>query len=338
MFSELETYFHKFAEPHFFWALTAIPVMIAWYIWKNREAMPDIKISSLRNFEGIPRAGAGFMRHSVFAIRMAAIALLIFALAKPQSSSSWKNITTEGIDIILSMDISASMLAKDFKPNRLEASKEVAIEFIESRPNDRIGLVIFSGESFTQCPLTTDHAVIINLFKDIKTGIIADGTAIGEGLANAVNRIKDSNAKSKVIIILTYVVNNAGSVAPLTAAEIAKAFGIRVYTIGVGTNGKAYSPVGIYPNGQYAFDYVEVKIDEIMMKNIAELTEGKYFRATNNESLKQIYKEIDKLEKTKFEEKSYTKKAEEFFWYVFAAGVLLLLELFLRTTLLRSIP
>lgn len=338
MFNGIETYFRKFADPNFFWMLITIPVMVAWYLWKNREASPDIKISSLKNFDGVPKAGKHFLHHVLFGLRMIAICLLVFALARPQSRSSWKNITTEGIDIVLAMDISASMLAKDFKPNRLEASKDVAGDFIESRPNDRIGLVIFSGESFTQCPLTTDHAVILNLFKGVKTGIIADGTAIGEGLANAVSRIKESKAKSKVVILLTDGVNNAGSVAPQTAAEIAKAFGIRVYTIGVGTNGKAYSPVGIYPNGQYVFDYVDVKIDEVTMKNIADMTEGKYFRATNNESLKQIYKEIDKLEKTKFEEKSYTKKAEEFFWYVLVAGVLLLFEIVVRTTVLRSIP
>ena len=229
------------------------------------------------------------------------------------------------------------MLARDFKPNRLDASKELAMNFIDSRPNDRIGLVIFSGESFTQCPLTTDHAVLKNLFVSIKTGMVNDGTAIGLGLATAVNRLKDSKAKSKVVILLTDGVNNAGSIAPELAADVAKPFGIRVYTIGVGTKGMAYSPVGIYPNGQYAFDYIKCDIDENIMKKIADITQGKYFRATNNENLKDIYLEIDKLEKSIIEEKQYSKKSELFLPLAIAAAFCLLLELALKNTLFKSL-
>jgi Ca-activated chloride channel family protein len=266
-----------------------------------------------------------------------AISALIIVLMRPQSRSSWKDIKTEGIDIIMSLDISGSMLAKDFKPDRLEAAKEVAQDFIESRPNDRIGLVIFSGESFTQCPLTSDHAVLKNLFSGIHTGMVADGTAIGDGLATAISRVKDSKAKSKVVILLTDGVNNSGAVAPLTAAEIAKVFGVRVYTVGVGTRGKALSPIAMYPNGQYEYGYVDVNIDEKSLSEIAELTGGKYFRATDNKKLKEVYKEIDRMEKTIFEEKNFTNKAERFLPFAIAAAVLLLLEFLLRNTVFKSI-
>lgn len=327
-----------FAFPEMFWLLLVIPVLSAWYIWRNNEGQPDITFSSLKGFSGVKTSLRHVMRHSLFVLRMITVALLIMVLARPQSRSSWKNITTEGIDIVLAMDISGSMLAQDFKPNRLEASKEVAMNFMDLRPNDRIGLVIFSGESFTQCPLTTDHAVIKNLFSSVKTGMIEDGTAIGLGLANAVNRIKQSNAKSKVIILLTDGVNNKGSVAPLTAAEIAKTFGIRVYTIGVGTKGMALSPVAIMPNGQYQYDYVEVQIDEPVLTKIADMTGGKYFRATNKDKLKGIYKEIDRLEKTIIEEKSFSNKADKFFPFALLAGFFLLLEVMLKNTVFKSVP
>jgi Ca-activated chloride channel family protein len=257
---------------------------------------------------------------------------------RPQSRSSFKDVKTEGIDIVIALDISSSMLAKDFKPNRLEAAEELAIKFIDSRPNDRIGLVIFSGESFTQCPLTSDHAVIKNLFSGIKLGMLADGTAIGNGLATSVSRIKDSQAKSKVVILLTDGVNNQGSVAPITAAEIAKAYGIRVYTIGLGTTGKALSFAGIYPDGSYAYEYMDVVIDEKTMTEIADMTGGKYFRATDNDKLKDVYKEIDRLEKTIFEEKNYTNKSEHFLPFAITAALLLLIEFLLRNTILKSIP
>jgi Ca-activated chloride channel family protein len=325
----------SFAQPLFLWLLVIIPILITSYIFKN--GFGDIRISSLSNFSGISRSYKEILMHALFGVKMVAIALLIIALARPQSKTSWKNITTEGIDIILSMDISASMLAKDLKPNRLEAAKEVATEFIDSRPNDRIGLVIFSGESFTQCPLTTDHAIIKNLMTDVKTGMVADGTAIGMGLATAISRIKDSKAKSKVIILLTDGVNNMGAIAPQTAADIAKAFGIRVYTIGVGMLGKALSPVAMYPNGQFVYDYVSVEIDEKMLTNIAEMTGGKYFRATSKNNLLSVYKEIDKMEKTIVQEKKHTRRTEEFFPFVLSAGILLMIDFILRNTLLKKI-
>lgn len=327
-----------FANPGFLWLLLLLPLLIVWQIFFDKKQHGEIKLSSFRNLHGAPKSLRVRLRPLLFVLRLLVIGLLIIVLARPQSRSSWKDITTEGIDIVISMDVSASMLAQDFKPNRLEAAKEVAIDFIDLRPNDRIGLVIFSGESFTQCPLTSDHAVIKNLFLSVRSGMVADGTAIGSGLATAVSRIKDSKAKSKVVILLTDGVNNAGSVAPLTAAEIANTFDVRVYTIGVGTKGKALSPVAVYPNGQYEYDYVDVKIDEEMLEQVAVSTGGKYFRAINKEGLKNIYGEIDRLEKTKFEERSFTNKAEKFLPFAIAAGILLLLELLLRNTLLRTIP
>ena len=326
-----------FANKELLWLLLVIPVAIAWYIWKNKTYTGELKISSIQGLEGIKPSAKQYFRHTVIALRLAALSLLIVVLARPQSRSSWKDVKTEGIDIVMALDISGSMLAKDFKPDRLEASKEVAQDFIDSRPNDRIGLVIFSGESFTQCPLTSDHAVIKNLFSGIHTGMVADGTAIGNGLATAVTRVKDSKAKSKVVILLTDGVNNQGSVAPLTAAEIAKAFGVRVYTIGVGTVGKALSPIAMYPNGQYEYGYVDVNIDEKSLTEIADMTGGQYFRATDNDKLKDIYKEIDRLEKTIFEEKNFTNKAEHFLPFGIAAGILLLLEFILKNTIFRSI-
>jgi Ca-activated chloride channel homolog len=327
-----------FAYPWAFWLLLVIPLLTAWYILKLPRSTGQVKISTLGYYRDVKSSAKEWLRHSMFVLRMLVITLLIVVLARPQSRSSWKDVLKEGIDIVLTLDISASMLAQDFKPNRLDASKEVALEFIDRRPNDRIGLVIFSGESFTQCPLTTDHSVLKNMFVSVKTGIIADGTAIGMGLATAVNRIKKSEAKSKVVILMTDGVNNAGSVAPLTAAEIAKAFGVRVYTIGVGTRGKALSPVAVYPNGLYQYDYVDVEIDEKMLTDIAEMTGGKYYRATDRKKLEEVYNDIDKLEKSIIEEKSFTNKAEHFLPFALAAGVLLALEVLLRYTAFRKLP
>jgi Ca-activated chloride channel homolog len=282
------------------------------------------------------------LTHFVFGSRMLVIVLLIGVLARPQSSVSWKNVTKEGIDIVIALDISSSMLSKDFTPSRVEAAKKVAIKFIDSRPEDKIGLVIFSREALTECPLTTAHSEIKNLFDDIRIDRpslrpIDDGTAIGDGLATAVNRLNGDNNKSKVIILLTDGVNNTGSVAPLTAAEIAKVFGVRVYTIGVGTMGKAYGPAQVIGD-QYTYDYEPVEIDETLLKQIASETGGKYFRATDNESLQNIYSEIDKMEKSKFEVKNYTERPEEFLPLAEIAGILLLLELILKNTLLRTVP
>jgi Ca-activated chloride channel family protein len=260
---------------------------------------------------------------------------LIFVLARPQKTDKFQNSTTEGIDIILTLDISGSMLARDFKPDRLEASKNVATEFISGRPYDRIGLVVFSGESFTQCPLTTDHAVLINLMREIKSGMIEDGTALGNGLATAVNRIKDSKAKSKVIILLTDGVNNRGEIAPSTAADIAKTFGVRVYTIGVGTQGTAPYPVQTVYGMQ--FQDMPVEIDEALLKDIASKTGGKYFRATDNNKLIQVYSEIDKLEKSKIDVRQFQRKEEKFLLPSLIVLILLALEAFTRLTIYKNI-
>ncbi len=327
-----------FANKELRWLFLVIPVIIVWYFFKNKTLNAELKTSSLEGFEKVRTSYKQYLRHLIIIIRLAVLSILILVLMRPQSRSSYKDVKTEGIDIVIALDISSSMLAKDFKPNRLEAAKEVATKFIDSRPNDRIGLVIFSGESFTQCPLTSDHDVIKNLFSGIKLGMLADGTAIGNGLATATTRIKDSKAKSKVVILLTDGVNNQGSVAPMTAAEIAKAFGVRVYTIGLGTTGKALSFAGIYPDGSYAYEWAEVVIDEKTMTEIADLTGGKYFRATDNDKLKEVYKEIDRLEKTIFEEKNFTNKSEHFLPFAITAAILLLLEFLLKNTLLKSIP
>lgn len=327
-----------FANKELQWLFLTIPVIIVWYFFKNRTMSAEVKMSSLSGFEKIKPSFKYYLRHVLIVLRLFVLSALILVLMRPQSRSSFKDVKTEGIDIVIALDISSSMLAKDFKPNRLDAAKELAIKFIDSRPNDRIGLVIFSGESFTQCPLTSDHAVIKNLFSGIKLGMLADGTAIGNGLATSVSRIKDSQAKSKVVILLTDGVNNQGSVAPITAAEIAKAYGIRVYTIGLGTTGKALSFAGIYPDGTYAYEYMDVVIDEKTMTEIADMTGGKYFRATDNDKLKDVYKEIDRLEKTIFEEKNYTNKSEHFLPFAITAALLLLIEFLLRNTILKSIP
>ena len=328
----------SFANPEFFWIFLIIPILLAWYIWKNKTQEAELQMSSFDGFSGIKKTFKKPFRHILFVLRMLVISLLIVALARPQSSSSYKNITTKGIDIVIALDISGSMLSQDFKPDRIEAAKSIAMDFIDSRPNDKIGLVIFSGESFTLCPLTTDHAVIKNLFSSVKTGMIEDGTAIGMGLATAVNRIKDGKAKSKVIILMTDGVNNMGSIAPLTAAEIAKTFGVRVYTIGIGTEGKALTPVAILPNGQYQYAYQDVQIDEDLLGKIAAMTGGKYFRATDNDKLKSIYGEIDKMEKSRIEEKDFTNKAECFLPFALAAAILLLLEIVLKNTVFKRIP
>ncbi|MCW3804880.1 vWA domain-containing protein [Plebeiibacterium marinum] len=325
-----------FLHPYFFYFLLVLLPMIGWYIWKHKSAQASLQISSLKGFSKAPVSWKVYARHLPFVFRSLAIVFLIIVLARPQSTNSSRNVITEGIDIVMTLDISSSMEALDFKPNRLEAAKDVASEFMSARENDKIGLVIFAGESFTQCPLTTDKAVLVNLTHDIKTRMVEDGTAIGLGLATAVNRIKDSQAKSKVIILLTDGVNNRGEVAPLTAAEIAKTFGIRVYTIGVGSKGMAQIPV----QTPYGTRYVEeeVKIDEPMMKEIAETTGGQYFRATNKNSLKKIYEEIDQMEKTKIEVKEYTKRSEEYLIFAILAAIFIVAEVFIKTTILRNLP
>lgn len=326
----------QFLHPQYFFLLLLLIPMIGWYIWRQRSMHASLQISSLRGFSTIGKSKKIYLRHIPFILRVLALTMLIFALARPQSSNKLQKSTTEGIDIMISLDISTSMLAMDFKPNRMEAAKEVAINFIQGRPNDRIGLVIFAAESFTQCPLTIDHAVLVNLFRDIRTGMLEDGTAIGDGLATAVNRIKDSDSKSKVIILLSDGENNRGQIAPLTAAEIARTFGVRVYTIGVGTIGTAPFPINTVFGQQV--QNMEVKIDEAMLKEIATLTGGHYFRATDKNKLEEIYKEIDAMEKTKTEIQEYTKKGEEFLVFALLAFIFLLSEILLRNTVLRTIP
>jgi Ca-activated chloride channel homolog len=327
----------KFAHPHYLYLLLGIIPFIMWYIFRKNKLQADLQISSLASLKPVPKTTKVFLRHIPFVLRMLALVFIIIVLARPQSIDRQEKTTTEGIDIVLAIDISGSMLARDFTPDRLEAAKDVAIEFISSRPNDRIGLVVFSAESFTQCPLTTDHAVLINLFKDIKSGIIEDGTAIGLGLSNAVKRLKDSDAKSKVIILLTDGMNNTGSVDPLTAAEIAKTFGIRVYTIGVGMKGMAPYPFqDVF--GRTVIQKVPVEIDEPTLQEIADMTNGSYFRATNNEKLRQIYAEIDKLEKSKIDVREYSRKQEEYKLYAGIALLLLLMETLFRYVVLRGIP
>lgn len=326
----------EFANPKYFLLLVLLLPMILWYIFKEKKSHADLQFSSLRVFRGIRHAGRVWLRHVLFALKVLAIVFLVIALARPQSSNSWQTYTSEGIDIVLGLDISTSMLARDFSPDRLEAAKEVATKFILERPQDRIGLVVFAGESFTQCPLTTDQAVLVNLLREVQSGMIEDGTAIGLGLANAVNRLKDSPAKSKVVILLTDGVNNRGAIAPVTAAELAKTYGIRVYTIGVGTYGEAPYPVPS-PFG-VQLQNMRVEIDEDVLRQIATVTGGQYFRATDNSKLEQIYKEIDQLEKSKMEVKHFSKKQEQYFWFGLIGVLLLVGEALLRYTLLRKIP
>lgn len=326
----------SYKNPEFFYLLLLLLPIIAWYIWKQKRLGASIQFSSTIGFSRIPKTWKYYFRHSVFVLQMLSLSALIVALARPQSSNSWSSETTKGIDIVIALDISSSMLAMDFKPNRIEAAKDVAIKFISGRTNDRIGLVIFSGESFTQCPLTTDRATVINLFKGIESGMIEDGTAIGNGLATAVARLKESDAISKVVILLTDGENNRGEIAPVTAAELAKTFGVRVYTVGVGTMGMAPYPVQT-PFGVQIQD-MEVKIDEATLQKIASVTDGKYFRATNNNKLTEIYQEIDKLEKSKIDVKEYSKKEEQYLKYALAGSLLLLLSMILKITVFRNIP
>ena len=322
-----------FANPDFFWLLLIIPLMIVWYIFREKKFYGTIKITTVKSFSNSPIT---IFRHSLIIFRSIAIAALITAIARPQTSLSWQDVTTEGIDIVVALDISGSMLAEDFKPNRLEASKQVAMDFVSERPYDRIGLVIYAGESFTQCPLTTDHDVLLNLFDDIKNGMIEDGTAIGMGLATSVSRLKDSKAISKVAILLTDGSNNRGSIPPVTAAEIAQEFGIRVYTVGVGSNGTARTPMQDQ-FGRTVYQNVPVKIDEKTLKEIAEIADGQYFRATNKKSLEKIYKEIDKLEKSKIEVTEYKKKSEKFWAFALVSAGLLLIEFLLRNLVFKGI-
>jgi Ca-activated chloride channel family protein len=325
-----------FYRPEFFGLLAIIPLMVAWYIFTQKNQNADLQVSTVKSISNIRQTPRQKFRIVLFILRCLAVFFIIIALARPQSSSSKQDISIEGIDIVMALDISGSMLAEDFKPNRLAASKEVASEFIEGRPTDRIGLVIFSGECFTQCPLTTDHAILRNLFDQVESGMIEDGTAMGDGLATAVNRLRGSKAISKVVILLTDGINNKGSMDPLSAAEAAKLFGVRVYTIGVGKKGMAPYPFKTPFGTQY--QNIEVQIDEPLLQQIAETTNGKYFRATDKQKLQEIYKEIDKLEKSKIDVTEFKRKTEEFFWFVLIAIILIISEITLKNTVFKSIP
>ena len=324
-----------FANPQYLWLLLLIPALFILYYFIFRSSYATVRIPGLDQFEGSPFTWRNLLQSAVPYLRLIALALLIIAIARPQVTDSYQEVSTEGIDIVLTVDVSGSMLAEDFVPNRLEASKDVATEFISGRPYDRIGLVVFSGESFTQCPVTTDHAVLINLLREVKSGIIEDGTAIGEGLATAVNRLRESKAKSKVIILLTDGINNRGMVAPLTAAEIAKTYGIRVYTIGVGTEGTARVPTMTPFGKEYVLDKVE--IDEDILKEISSMTDAQYFRATDNNKLSSVYAEIDKLEKSRIDVRQVKTRDEKFIYPLSAALLLFSLELIIKYLLLKRL-
>ena len=330
-----------FANIEYLFLLILLIPYIVWYVLKQRKTEPTMQVSTTNMYLKTPKSWKVYLLHAPFILRIVTICMVVIILARPQTTDNWQNTEIEGIDIMLAVDVSTSMLAEDLKPNRLEAAKQVASEFINGRPNDNIGLTIFAGESFTQCPLTVDHTVLLNLFHGIKgdiaqKGLIEDGTAIGMGIANAVTRLKDSQAKSKVIILLTDGSNNRGDISPLTAAEIAKQFGIRVYTIGVGTNGTAPYPMQTYAGIQYV--NVPVEIDEQTLTEIAGTTNGNYFRATSNDRLKAVYQEIDKLEKTKLNVKEFSKREEEYEIFAWIAFLCILLEILLRNTILKKIP
>ena len=323
-----------FAHPLYFLFLLVIPVMIWWELFRRENANPVFRLTTISGIKAQPGGKARF-RSVLFALRVIGITALIIALARPQSTNTTENVDTEGIDIVMGIDVSGSMLAEDFKPNRIEAAKKVAMDFVDKRPTDRIGMVIFAGESFTMCPITIDHAVLKNQISQIKSGLIVDGTSIGMGLATAVDRLRNSKAKSKVIILMTDGVNNTGLIDPNTALEIAKAYHVKCYTIGIGTMGQAIIPVQT-PMGIQK-QMMPVEIDEPLLKQIAAETGGKYYRATGNKSMEDIYNEIDKLEKTSIEISSYKHYTELFFPFALICIVAISLEMLLRYTVFRSI-
>lgn len=324
-----------FANSEMFWLLLLLPLAALWYFFKRKEQTASLIISSTKGFSSnsiLPK-----LKPFLFFIRMLALAAIIVAIARPQTKNvSTKTKTTKGIDIVMAIDVSSSMLARDLKPNRLSSLKKVAANFIKKRPNDRIGLVAYAGEAYTKTPITSDKSIVLRALKEITYGQLNDGTAIGMGLATSVNRLKESKAVSKIIILLTDGVNNAGFIEPQTAADLAVEYDIKTYTIGLGTNGNALSPVAYNADGSFRYGMRQVEIDEKLLEDIATATGGKYFRATNNEKLEKIYDEINKLEKTEIEEFKYTRYEEKFRPWVLLAGVLLLFEWLLRNTIFRS--
>jgi len=325
-----------FAYKPFLLLLAVIPLLVAWYIWKQRDYSSDIRFAHSAFVKGVRKSFRLRLIHLPFLLRMLVMALLIVALARPQSSSRSQDVSVEGIDIMIALDISGSMLAEDFRPNRLEAAKQTALEFIEMRPTDRLGMTVFSGESFTLCPLTTDHVLLKELASGVKTGMVEDGTAIGDGLATSLNRLRESQAISKVVILLTDGINNAGVIDPLTAAEIASVYGIRVYTIGVGSKGSVPYPFQTPLGVQYR--QVEIPVDEELLQQMAEMTGGSYYWADSQSKLQEIYEEIDQLERTRIDVTEYTRKTDEYLPLVLLAFLLLGLELVLRNTWLKTNP
>ena len=328
----------EFKNPLFFLLLRVLVPYIVWYVLRFKQSLPSLKVPDTTKYVKVPKTFRLYMMHLPFLLRLVLMTLVVCILARPQSKHSWSNTDVEGIDIMLAVDVSTSMLAQDFKPNRVEALKEIAQRFIEKRPNDNMGLTMFAGEAYTQCPLTTDHVVLMNLYNSVDCnmaarGIIDDGTAIGDGIMNAILRLKDSEAKSKVIILLTDGVNNSGNISPLTAAEIAKKYGIRIYTIGIGRNGMAPYPL---PTGGTAM--LPVEIDEQTMTKISNETGGQYFRAQKNAELDAIYQDIDKMERTKFNVKQFSRRSELYQPFAWAAMAVLLLEILLRIVVLKRLP
>ena len=331
----------EFANKEYFALLLLLVPYVLWYFLYRKHSEPTMRMSDTAAYRYAAKSWRIRIIHLPMLLRCVAFVLLVCIMARPQTHNSWDNKQVEGIDIMLVMDVSTSMLAEDLKPNRMEAAKNVAAEFIADRPNDNIGLTIFAGEAFTQCPMTTDHASLLNLLHTVRTdiaarGVISDGTAIGMGIANAVTRLKDSKAKSKVVILLTDGSNNMGDISPLTSAQIAKSFGIRVYTIGVGTNKVAPYPMPVAGGVQYV--NIPVEIDTKTLDNIARTTDGNFYRATNNRQLSQIYKDIDKLEKTKMDVKRFSRRYEAFQPFALALLLVLLAEVLLRTVVLRRLP
>ena len=325
------------AHPKYLWFLLLLIPYVAWYFWKRNRNYASVGVSSTSPYKQIGIPFRALLLHGMFLLRVAAITALVIILARPQTHDKWSSSTTEGTDIILALDISSSMLARDFKPDRFEAAKDVAAKFVSGRENDNIGVVIFAGESFTAVPMTTDRSLLINYIKDIKMGMLQDATAIGDGLATSINRIKDGKAKSKSIILLTDGSNNTGNVAPLTAAEIAKKLGIRVYTIGIGKNGMApYPQENAF--GRIEYVYMPVVIDENTLQKIASMTGGKYYRATDNDVLTQIFEEIDSLEKTVIDVRNYSHTEDDYMLWAWIAFGLIVAEVLLRNTILRTIP
>jgi Ca-activated chloride channel family protein len=331
----------EFANKEYLLLLLLVIPYLIWYVMYRKKTEPTLRMSDTFAFRYAPKSWKVTLMPLSMVLRLLAFVMIVLVLARPQTQNSWDSKTVEGIDIMLAMDVSTSMLAEDLRPNRIEAAKQVASEFIIGRPNDNIGLAIFAGESFTQCPMTTDHASLLNLLQNVRTdiaarGLIEDGTAIGMGLANAVSRLKDSKAKSKVVILLTDGSNNRGDISPSTAAEIAKSLGIRVYTIGVGTNKVAPYPMPVAGGVQYV--NIPVEIDTKTLSEIASITEGDFYRATNTNELRKIYKEIDQLEKSKLNVKTFSKRYEAYQPFAFVAVLALLLEILLRITIFRRIP